>query len=82
MTNYHLLGQLVQTKERECEPLIVYLEGYVTFSFVSNKSSIISLNSLPAWKLFHFIFRVQAVVAVIRYDTPAPQQNPIEPYDS
>ena len=70
MTKYHLLGQWFQTKERECEPLIVYLEGYVTFSFVGNKSSISSPNSHTAWKQFCIIFRVQTVVAVIRYDAP------------
>ena len=76
MTKYHLLQQLVQTKERECEPLIVYLEGYVTFSFVGNKSSISGPNSHIAWKQFCFIFRVSAVVAVIRYDASAHTRIP------
>ena len=45
MTKCHLLEQLVQIKEREFEPLIIYLEGYVTFSFVGNENPISSPNS-------------------------------------
>ena len=62
MIKYHLLGLLVQTKERECESLIVYFEDYVTFSFVGNKSSISGLNPKTAWEQFCFIFRMQAVL--------------------
>ena len=61
-------GTIGLNKERECESLIDYLEGYViTFTFVGNKSPISSLNSHTAWEQFCFILRVQALLAAIRY---------------
>ena len=65
MPKYHWLGQLVQTKEGECESLLFDLEGDITFSFIRNKHTVSSPNLHTAWEQFCFVFRVQAVVAVI-----------------
>ena len=44
MAKYHLLGQLVQTKEGECEPLLVDFESDITFSPIRDKCTISSPN--------------------------------------
>ena len=71
-----MLGQLVQTKERECEPLTVYFEGDITFSFIGNKHSISGPNFHTALEQSCFVFRVQAILAVIGYDAPASTRIP------
>ena len=76
MSKYHLLGQLVQTKEGECESLLVDLEGDITFSAIRDKCTISSPNLHTAWEQFCFEFRVQAVVEVIGYDTSASTRIP------
>ena len=76
MAKVHLLGQLVQTKEGECESLLVDLEGDITFSSVTDKCTISSPNLYTAWEQFCFAFRVQAVVAIIGYDTYASTRIP------
>ena len=76
MAKYHLLGQLIQTKERECESLFVEFEGDITFSSVRNKCTISSPNFYTAGKQFHLVFRVQAVVAVIGTDASASTRIP------
>ena len=68
---YHSVGQLVQTKDGECKSLLVDLEGDITFSFVRKKHTISSPNLHTTWEQFCFVFRVQAVVAVIGYDASA-----------
>ena len=73
MTKHHLLGQLVQRKERECETLIVYFEGDITFSFIGNKCFISGPNFHTAWEQSCFVFRMQAVVG---YDTLASTRKP------
>ena len=76
MAKYHLLGQLVQTKKRECEPLLVDFEGDITFSLIRDKCTIVSPNLHTAWEQFCFVFRVQAVVPVIGYDASASTRIP------
>ena len=76
MAKDHLLGQLVQTKEGECESLLVDLEGDITISSVRDKFTISSPNLHTTWEHFHFVFRVQAVVAVIGYDASASTRIP------
>ena len=71
MAKYHLLEQLVQTKERECESLLVDFEDDITFSPIRDKHTISSPNFYTAWEQFCFVFRVQAIKAVIGYDASA-----------
>ena len=65
MAKYHLLGQLVCTKEGECESLLVDLESDIIVSFDMNKCTISSPNLHTAVEQFCLVFWVQAVVAVI-----------------
>ena len=76
MAKDHLWGQLVQTKEGECESLLVDLEGDITFSSIKNKCTISSPNLHTAWEQFCFVFRVQAVLAVIGCDASASTRVP------
>ena len=65
-----------QTKEGEFESLLVDLEGDITISSVRDKCTISSPNLYTTWEHFHFVFRVQAVVAVIGYDASASTRIP------
>ena len=76
MAKYHLLGQLIQTKERECGSLLIDVEGDITLSLVRNKCTISSPNFHTALEQFSLIFRVQAVIAVIGYDASTSTRIP------